>query len=50
MTFLQPNWMELWAAMRWNMCTEMQKRLKWLNETEMEIKPDEILSLLFCPD
>ena len=50
MTFLQPNWMELWAAMRWNMCVEMQKRLRWLNETEFEIKPDEILSILFCPD
>jgi hypothetical protein len=52
LTFLQPNWMELWTAMRWTLCTEMLKRLLWLNENVhlLIIDPIDILSILFSPE
>lgn len=52
LTFLQPNWMELWTDLRWNICIEMLKRLTWLNENVhlLIIDPTDILSILFSPD
>jgi hypothetical protein len=49
-TFLQPNWMELWEGLQWNMCTEMISRLLQLEEEFVQVEPAEILSTLFRPD
>jgi hypothetical protein len=52
LTFMQPNWMELWTDMRWNISIEMLKRLFWLNDNLhlLIIDPIDILAIFFSPD
>ena len=49
LTFLQPNWKQLWDGLGWNLTLEMQKRLELLSRSQLKIPPEALVQLIFYP-
>lgn len=49
LTFLQPNWKELWGGLNWNLSLEMQKRLELLSSSPPPTPALSLIQILFYP-